>query len=355
MNMEIRKKALSILKRFFPLCWRYGFSVGFWSVVFPFHKLFAPFRVFFGTKKHKTIFCYLLEHYSSVIENFAKKNVEPGSKIAPESTIWVCWWDGFDSMPPIAKACYDSILRHAGTHPVQLISKFNFKDFISIPEYILRKVDAGIITVTHFSNIVRANLLYEHGGIWMDATIWVAQDISIAGLPFYTLKAPAPKSSSVTLARFAGLANPVARINDDTPPQTSRWSGFLLAGAKHSIVFDYMREILYAYWKDHDDQIDYVLYDYTIALGYEYIPAFKGLVDGIQCSPVEKFEMEKNLGKKFSKEMFSQYCTTPFHKLTWKQNFALYNTKNQELTVYGYLLSLSSAEVLGQLQLEDGK
>jgi len=335
--MELIKKYWHLLRGFFPKWKLYGFSVAFWSVAFPLHHLFPALRSFLGEEKHASIFRYLLEHYSDVVHGFSKKNSDYISTIEPQSTIWVCWWDGCESMPPLVKACYASIKQHAGTHPVQLITKHNFKDYISIPEYILEKVDAGIMTVTHFSNIVRANLLYEHGGIWMDATILVTQDIRLEDMSFYTLKAPAPKSSSVTLARFAGLSNHAARILDSTNPQTSRWSGFLLAGTKHSIVFEYMREVLYAYWKDHDNQIDYVLYDYTIALGYEYIPIFKELVDNVPCSDVEKFALEKNLNKEYSEEKFSQYRLTPFHKLTWKSKFATH-TKDGKLTIYGYLL-----------------
>jgi len=335
--MGLVKKYFYLLRIFFPKWKLYGFSVAFSSIVFPLHHLFPTLRSFLGEKKHVSIFRYLLKHCSDVVHGFSKKNSDYISTIEPQSTIWVCWWDGYESMPPLVKVCYGSIRQYAGTHPVQLITKHNFRDYISIPEYILEKVDTGIMTVTHFSNIIRANLLYEHGGIWMDATILVTQNISFENVPFYTLKAPAPKSSSVTLARFAGLSNPAARILDGTSPQTSRWSGFLLAGSRHSIVFEYMREILYAYWKKHDNQIDYVLYDYTIALGYEYIPSFKKLVDNVPCSGVEKFVMEKHLNRDFSEEEFAQYRKTAFHKLTWKGKFATH-TKDGKLTIYGYLL-----------------
>ena len=336
-QMGTLKKYWALLKVFFQKWKLYGFSVAFSSIAFPLHHLFSSPRPFLGEKKHAAIFRYLLGHYSDVVHNFAKKNIDSTPTIDLQSTIWVCWWDGYESMPPLVKTCYSSIKQHAGTHPVQLITKHNFRDFISIPDYILEKVDVGIMSVTHFSNIIRANLLYEHGGIWMDATIFVIQDILLENVPFYTLKAPAPKSSSVTLARFAGLSNPAARISNDTNPQTSRWYGFLLAGTKGSIVFEYMREILYAYWKDHDNQIDYVLYDYTIALGYEYIPVFKELVDNVPCSVAEKFAMEKNLNREFSEEEYAQYCKTPFHKLTWKNKFVTH-TKDGKLSIYGYLL-----------------
>ena len=267
------------------------------------------------------------------------------STINSISTIWISWWDGEETMPPLVKSCYNSIKKHANKHPVQFITKHNFRDFVSIPEFILDKVDSGVMTVTHFTNILRANLLYEHGGIWMDITIMLLKDISLVHLPFYTLKAPAKKSVSVTLGRFAGLSSGIIdkakQFNNQTEPQISRWSGFLLAGTRHCPIFAYMRDILYAYWEDHNDQVDYLLFDYTNALGYDNIPLFRELIDNVPCSEVEKFILEENMNTEYTEERFSQYPLTAFHKLTWKKQFNTY-TKDNKLTIYGHLLNTLS-------------
>jgi hypothetical protein len=157
-------------------------------------------------------------------------------------------------------------------------------------------------------------------------------------LPFYTLKAPAKKSVSITLTRYAGLSNKSACLHKEVSPQISRWSGFLFAGAKGSIVFDYMRKILYAYWQDHNAQIDYMLYDYTIALGYDNIPVMKRFIDNVPCSNTEKYVLEKNMNAEYSEEKFAPYLLTSFHKLTWKKKFDVY-TKDNKLTMYGHILN----------------
>ena len=327
---------LFMIRRFFPLWRLYGFPVAFWTLLFPLHHLFKFLRPFLGAKKHREILKYLSGRYGDVIDSYADRNTASESFIEPDSTIWVCWWDGEEALPPLVRVCYNSILRHAEKHPVKFITKHNFRDFVSIPEYIIQKVNAKIMTVTHFSNMLRANLLYEYGGVWMDVTILTLKDISFDNLRFYTLKAPA-RSASVSLARYAGLSNASAASQSGTNPNISRWSGFLLAGSKHSCVFEYMRDILYAYWKDHDDQIDYVLYDYTIAIGYDNIPAMRELIDDVLCSEVEKFELEKNLNAEFTEEKFAYFSRTTFHKLTWKKGFNAY-TKDGKLTIYGHLL-----------------
>ena len=339
MNNNLLKRIFSMIFRFFPQCRIYGLSVAFWSVVFPLHHVFRFLKPFFGIKKHKAILNYLYKRYSDIINSLLTSNTTPLFNIEPESTIWVCWWDGEEQMPSLVKICYNSILKYAGRHPVKFISKYNYKNFISIPDYIMEKVDKGIITITSFSDILRASLLYEYGGIWLDATILVLKDITLDNYHFFTLKAPG-KSASVSLSRFSGIFNPSARIINNKMLNASRWSSFLLAGTKHSIIFEYIRNFYYAYWKDHNDQIDYMLVDFIIALGYDFIPNMKNAIDNVPCSPVEKFDMEKKLNNEYSDEYFKQFTETQFHKLTWKNKFSSV-TKNGKQTIYGYLLENS--------------
>ena len=291
-----------------------------------------------GVKKHLAILSYLSDKYGDILQKFSNKTTESESDIDPASPIWICWWQGEDNMPELVKVCYETIKKHAGSHPVKFIAESNYRKYAAFPDYIIEKVQKKIITVTHFSNMLRANLLYEYGGIWMDATILTLKDISFDNMPFFTLKAPAKKNNGVSMARFAGISGIAAPFrHDKNSPAVSRWSGFLLAGTKGSCIFEYMREILYAYWKDHKDQIDYVLYDYTIALGYDNIPEMKKLIDNVPCSIMEKFVLEINMDVEYSQENISKYLSVPFHKLTWKKSFNKF-AKDGKLTIYGHLL-----------------
>ena len=337
-NKEFLYRNLSRIPRFFNQWYLYGFKVAFWCLVFPFKRLFGNLQPYFCIQKHKSILLYLYKKYSNLIDNLSRDNDIPETLIDPKSPIWVCWWDGEESMPDLVKICYNTIRKNAENHTVQLITKNNFYDFISIPDYILEKVNSGVMTVTHFSNIIRVNLLYNYGGIWMDATILVLQNIFLKNLSFFTLKAPAKNSDSVTLSRYAGLSDLSVSYKYQNIPEISRWSGFLLAGTKNSLIFKYLRDILYAYWKDHNDQIDYLLFDYTIALGYDNFPVIKKMIDNVPCSPTEKFILEKNMNNEYSDKEFSQYYSTPFHKLTWKLKFDFY-TKENRATIYSHILN----------------
>ena len=50
-------------------------------------------------------------------------------------------------------------------------------DWISLPEVIVKKWKAGKIRAAHFSDICRVELLYRHGGIWLDATDFVTAPV----------------------------------------------------------------------------------------------------------------------------------------------------------------------------------
>ena len=327
-----------IFKRFIPQWRLYGFPVAFWSFMHGFKHLWLKrFRFFVAVKKHRAILQYLHNRYINVIKDFAEKEKSPESGIKPDSTIWVCWWDGEENMPPLVKACYNLIKRHAGKHPVILITKDNFSDYIFIPEFILEKANKKEMTKNMLANIIRVSLLYEHGGIWLDVTLLVLKDISIAGLPFYSLKTTS-KTFSVSHTLLQLLSSSPASLNKQSIPEINHWSTFLLAGAKHSLIFVYIRDMFYAYWKEHNDLIDYFLFDYIIALGYDNIPCIKNNIDNVANIDYNKFSIEKILDSEYSEEKFALLAGQTFYKLTWKKKFNTY-TKNNKLTVYGYLIS----------------
>jgi hypothetical protein len=338
----VLKLILLKFARFFPQLHLYGFSVAFWTLLFPFlTRVFGSVKYFFAAKKHKAILMYLYKHHTAILNNYLNENAAEYAKIGSESTIWVCWWDGLSMMPELVKICYNYLLSNTGKHQVQLITKENYMKFVSFPDYIINKLNNKTITLTHFSDILRVNLLCEYGGIWMDATVLLLNTINLQEFSFFTLKAPVSKGVSLTLTRFDGLSTTTFSLKKQCGLDISRWSGFLLAGTKGFFLFKYLRDILYAYWMNHNDQIDYLLVDYFIALANDHIPAMKKLIHDIPCSGEEKFSLENNLNCEFSDNFFSKYLSIPFHKLTWKKKFNAY-TNNNKLTTYGHLLKTAN-------------
>jgi hypothetical protein len=127
--------------------------------------------------KSTFILKYLERHYSYVVDIFRdKKNIEgQDDGVFP---IWVCWWQGEAEMPNIVNVCYRSLLKNANGHSVTLIRKNNYQKYVTIPDYIKNKFDKGDISIAHWSDVIRVCLLFEHGGMWIDATYFVTDKIS---------------------------------------------------------------------------------------------------------------------------------------------------------------------------------
>lgn len=93
-----------------------------------------------------------------------------------DEKIFTLWLQGEDEAPDIVKSCFRSVRRQCKQELVILDSKTVF-DYISLPDEIVAKYRAGKIGHAHFADICRVELLYEHGGYWLDATGFVTEPI----------------------------------------------------------------------------------------------------------------------------------------------------------------------------------
>ena len=90
--------------------------------------------------------------------------------------IYTMWQQGEDKAPPLVQACFRSIRRHCKQELV-ILDDNNFEQYVNLPPEIVAKYRAGKIRRAHFADIVRVELLYEHGGYWLDSTAFVTAPI----------------------------------------------------------------------------------------------------------------------------------------------------------------------------------
>lgn len=83
--------------------------------------------------------------------------------------IFSLWLQGEDNAPPLVKACFRNIRKHCTQELVVLDINTVF-DYITLPQVIVDKYKAGKIGHAHFADICRVELLYNHGGYWLDST-----------------------------------------------------------------------------------------------------------------------------------------------------------------------------------------
>ena len=61
--------------------------------------------------------------------------------------VWVCWWQGEDSMPELVKMCYARLKQVIDSEKMEihLITLDNYKKYVTFPEHVTQKFEQKII------------------------------------------------------------------------------------------------------------------------------------------------------------------------------------------------------------------
>lgn len=263
---------------------------------------------------------YFRRHYGYLVEEYKAAAIPTGQNDGP---VWMFWWQGEESMPPIVRKCYDLAVAHAPEgHPVILLTERNCRDYAYIPEYIINKVRRKAITLTHFSDILRVSLLWEHGGVWMDATMYTAAEMPAAvfSKPFFSVRTP----------------------DDGQWVSRCLWTGFFMGGVKGHPLFGLVRQLFFDYWKGHEELLDYFLIDVGIVMAYDGIPQIRNSVDDGVWLTDKLYYPQNHIDQLIDIDLYRQMVREwPFFKMTYRDYFGKLMVKNDngEYTWYGYMLT----------------
>ena len=246
-----------------------------------------------------------------VLVNKYEYLLDKNETIPEDSPIWIMWYQGIKNAPELIKFCVQSVIINRGKHPVYIIDKNNFKKYIDLPDYILKKFNERKFSITHFSDIIRMALLSKHGGYWIDSTYFVTIPLIYDNYSLFTLKLTQCYPGTITKCR---------------------WAGNFLGMPKNSFLSVYAYNAFLLYWKNYDKLIDYFLIDEIILVGFDNAPKLRTLIDKLPYITCNIFVL-KNL---LSKELNHSDLKCLFNKLNWKQNHQ--TSINSYKTNYGYLI-----------------
>jgi hypothetical protein len=114
---------------------------------------------------------------SSVIPNYFKRYLPAVDDVKEckvihddkNEKIFTLWLQGEYNAPPLVKACFRNIRKNCKQELI-VLDENNIFDYITLPKEIIKKRKEGKIKHAHFADICRVELLYEHGGFWLDST-----------------------------------------------------------------------------------------------------------------------------------------------------------------------------------------
>lgn len=262
--------------------------------------------------KYNSIICWLDKRYGKKAEQ-SLAGYTNHCKIQDNAPIWIFWWQGEKTMPPIVKSCYKSVLKNAEKHPVILITENNIKEYVDIPQYVYEKIKEKKMTLTHFSDILRENLLYKHGGIWMDATIYMT----------------APFSKEMYEYEYYSVKGAF---------EEWEWTGFFQAAGKGNIFAKAVSHLFNCYWKEHNCLISYLLIDCFLAVARKHRLDINQMVNDLPQKDSSIFLLnDQYLDKVYNENEMNELCKkTNLHKLSYKYSHA--ERIDEKKTFWGYLV-----------------
>ena len=274
---------------------------------------------------------FLVERYGTQIPQIARiikantdyindnHNLHNNANHEHPKVIWWCWLQGLDAAPAIVKACYNSLKQLTGY--LVVIDNKNWREYLELPEYIVRKWEKGRIPVALFSDLLRLELLIKYGGTWIDSTVLCT----------------AVSSSKFQVSSFleADLFLFQYTKEGSVPLSISNW---FITACRNNEVLMVLREMLYAYWKDYDCALDYYFFHLFFAMISKEYPEQMAAMPHAQSQ--NSLVLLHHWGERFDQrkwdKLTSQVC---FHKLSHRVEDSVKSDKdnyyNAIIKMYG--------------------
>lgn len=292
---------------YFKQCFRMGlflYAIRVFILVPKNRKGFEVFNELITIK----IYNKLYKRFHSLLGDsviYEKQNI-PKNKV-----IWFCWLQGEENAPLLVKKVFASIKKYNPEYSIVFITEQNFEKYTNIPVYIKEKWKKGIISNTHFSDILRTNLLILNGGTWIDSTALmtghIPEEIENSDLFFFRTFKPG------SLGKRCNLSN---------------W--FISAKAGNEVLVD-IQKLLYEYWKKNNYVCNYFFYHMFAEMCLE---KYSNLEMPVYSNENPHF-MFYELGNDFSKERWSCLKNKSFvHKLSNKIDVKNYS----EQSIYNHII-----------------
>ena len=214
-----------------------------------------------------------------------------------QNKIWCCWLQGLDNAPDIVRKCVNSLNR-LGKDMIILTDE-NIGNYADIPDHIYDKRKAGVITNTHFTDILRAELLSKRGGTWIDATVFCSDSDDISEI----------------INRYPLFCYSFAMR--DSISDSIMFDSWLLHCSQKSRIMDDTRELLYMYWQNEDRLLHYFLFHLIFTISCRRHPDESGLIPIYSLEPCHI--LQKEISKPFDDFRYESILKmSGIHKLTYK-------------------------------------
>ena len=203
--------------------------------------------------------------------------------------IFWCWLQGIEKAPKLYISNLNSLIMNCKDFNIIIINETNMFKYIKFPAYIIEKYKKKYMTRTHFSDLLRLELLIKYGGTWIDASVLITKykkEYFNQDLFFFQERNYGCVGSSWFITSDKG--NPILRTT---------------------------RDLLYEYWRVNFSLYNYFTLHLFFKMSCEIYPQDLKNVHYISNRPPHY--LQSKLRKKFSQEVYNKIINiTTVHKLT---------------------------------------
>ncbi|WP_288999516.1 capsular polysaccharide synthesis protein [uncultured Psychrobacter sp.] len=154
-----------------------------------------PFKIFYNglvprSKRKEWGFRYselpvqaqVATYWNRIIEAYfngeiEKYNIQPKKDFKNKKVIWQYWAQGIENAKDTAKLCFASVDKYKGDYDVIRITDANIDEYLDLPEFIKDRRKNPEFRPVFFSDLLRVLLINVYGGIWLDASILLTDDL----------------------------------------------------------------------------------------------------------------------------------------------------------------------------------
>ena len=180
--------------------------------------------------------------------------------------IWWCWLQGEDNCPELQKRCLQSVRATYKNREIKIISNKNLYDYIELPDFIKDKYNSGYISHTHFSDLIRLQLLIKYGGTWIDSSTYcTGYDETLFDQTLFVFK-------NINYIWYANKKYCYGEV----PLLADNW--FITSEINNPILIS-VRDLLFDYWKHHKYLTDYFIFHFffSMVVKYKYTTLYENI------------------------------------------------------------------------------
>ena len=223
------------------------------------------------------------------------------SAVKINRTIWVLWLQGMERTPLLIRKCYESLKKNCpSSYNIVFLDASNLEEYVHLPPHIVEKYYQGFISRTHFSDLVRLELLYRYGGCWSDATVYYSE--------------PIPEHF---------LEWPIFFFQRRFSVSVIKGSSWWIYAKKAEIIIRETRRVLFNYWVKNDVLWEYFLIHIVMSRVIDTYPDAQADYFAMPYFGNENPHVfSGQLGQEYSAERWNIIKEiSKIHKLTYKTRF----------------------------------